>query len=153
MAMDLTSDRNSDITWHRAPCFQRSGGTIRLPSAPARSTSGAVAGWGTSFIHSRVSPPPSLPSPGCGCSWDRPVLGEERTVEQSSLWYLLRSSVFSRTPIPCRSRGRGSRAVRRAFKPTMRGDPIELEQMGSAAAPLAVHCFYAGGHLQRRGRV
>jgi hypothetical protein len=33
----------------------------------------------------------------------------------------------------------------------MTGGPIELEQMGSAGALLAVHCLYAGGYFQRRG--
>src|SRR5216684_8937212 len=33
-----------------------------------------------------------------------------------------------------------------------RGDPIELEQMGSADPPLAVHCLYGGRHGQHRRR-
>src|SRR6516164_4320161 len=33
-----------------------------------------------------------------------------------------------------------------------RGGPIELEQMGSADPPLAVHGFHGGRHHQHRGR-
>ena len=34
----------------------------------------------------------------------------------------------------------------------LRGGPIELEQMGSADPPLAVHCLYGGRHRQHRRR-
>ena len=38
------------------------------------------------------------------------------------------------------------------FGLVFRGGPIELEQMGSADPPLAVHCLYGGRHRQQRRR-
>src|SRR5262245_40276405 len=36
------------------------------------------------------------------------------------------------------------------LRPVFRGGPIELERMGSADPPLAVHCLYADRHRQLR---
>jgi hypothetical protein len=58
----------------------------------------------------------------------------------------------SKRVIACSQQLRSGTLASEFRRCSMRGGPIELERMGSTAAPLAVHCLYAGRHIQRRGR-
>jgi hypothetical protein len=83
----------------------------------------------------------------CCCNIDYAHLTSHWALECSAVTQELSQEHNAVIPRPQGFRGASQGLCDERSNLRLRGGPIELEQMGSAATPVVVHCLYAGRHL------